>query len=369
MKKPYRILHVFGRLDRGGAETMVMNLYRNIDRSKIQFDFLIHTKDECAYSKEIQSLGGRIINIPKYTGTNHKTYTRLWNDFFKKNKEYKIVHGHVRSTAAIYLDIANKYGRTTISHSHNTSSGTGFSAIAKNLLQYRVKYVADYFFACSAQAGEWLFGKHVQQKSNFHIIKNAIDMNKFKYDHDRRLAIRDKMSLNGRFVVGTVGRLTQQKNPYFIIDVVKELVKINKDAVFIWVGTGELAADIKTKVNEHQLENNIMFLGAISEVEDILLAMDVFILPSLWEGLGIVVVEAQASQLKCLVSEKVPNEAVISANVQKVHLKDGPKRWAHLINEHSLTVDSRTKEQTIDDAYDIQTNVVWLSNFYERIWP
>src|SRR5690625_2672586 len=152
MQKPNRILHVFGGMGRGGAETMVMNLYRKIDRSKIQFDFIVHTQNKCDFDDEIELLGGRIYRVPRYNGKNHFQYKRAWHKFLMNHPEYKIIHGHVRSTASIYLKIANSYGLITISHSHNTSSGKGFSAIVKNIFQYKIRYIADYLFACSQTA-------------------------------------------------------------------------------------------------------------------------------------------------------------------------------------------------------------------------
>ena len=145
MRLPVRILHVLGRLDRGGAETMIMDLYRNVDRSKIQFDFVIHTNDTCEYSEEIYELGGKIYNVPRYNGKNHIKYKKAWNLLFSQHPEYKIVHGHVRSTASIYLNIAKKYGLITIAHSHSIASrGNKVEQLVKNTLQLPIRYIADY---------------------------------------------------------------------------------------------------------------------------------------------------------------------------------------------------------------------------------
>ncbi|GIO19642.1 putative glycosyltransferase EpsF [Oceanobacillus oncorhynchi subsp. incaldanensis] len=366
-KYPIRILHVFGRLDRGGAETMVMNLYRNIDKTKVQFDFIIHTKDECDYSQEIRDLGGNIYNISRYNGKNHLKYKKEWIEFFEQHREYKVVHAHMRSTASIFIKIAKKYNITTIAHSHNTSSGKGISAFYKNLLQRNLKSLPDYKFACSLSAGSWLFGEKAIKKDNFYIVPNSIDMDKFEFNIENRKERRKKLSLDEEsIIVGTVGRLTEQKNPFFILQVMKYISNYNKNIKFLWIGTGELHKSINEKINELKLQDNIILLGSTPKVEDYLQAMDIFLLPSLWEGLGIVVIEAQASGLPCIVSENIPQEAIISDLVEQVELSKGFKQWgkeilniAQGLNEHSR------KQNKIDkELYDVNKTSKWIENFY-----
>ena len=180
MVEPIRILHVLGALNRGGAETMVMNIYRNIDRNRVQFDFIVHTNEKCDYNDEIINLGGKIYSMPRYNGKNHIKYKKAWNNFFKRHIEYKIVHGHMRSTAAIYLSIGKKHGLKTIAHSHSTASrGNKFEKLVKNVLQIPLRYTANYLFACSEEAGKWLFGKKAIKKDtdfekNQHLFKQQI---------------------------------------------------------------------------------------------------------------------------------------------------------------------------------------------------
>ena len=159
---PIRVLHVIGIMNRGGAETMIMNLYRQIDREKVQFDFVEHSIEAAAYDEEIQRLGGRIFRCPHYTGKNHLAYVKWWNGFFEKHTgEYRIVHGHIGSTAAIYLSIAKKHGLFTVAHSHNSNGPLNPRELLYRILSYRTRFVADFFFACSKQAGEDRFGKRV----------------------------------------------------------------------------------------------------------------------------------------------------------------------------------------------------------------
>jgi len=172
-KTPLRVLHVLGGLERGGAESFVMNLYRNINRKNVQFDFVIHTDSHGVFFDEISALGGRVFHCPKYNGKNHFVYAKWWKTFFDTHSEYKIIHSHVRSTASIYLKIAKDKGLKTISHSHSTSSGTGLSSVVKNVLQYPLRYIADYLFACSKESGEWLFGKKAI-KGSFFPLKSKV---------------------------------------------------------------------------------------------------------------------------------------------------------------------------------------------------
>ena len=207
-----RILHVLGSLDRGGAETMIMNLYRNIDRSKVQFDFLIHTDRECDYNEEIRSMGGKIYSLKRFKGYNLCQYIKQFKDFFIKHPEYEIIHGHMRSTASIYLKIAKSMGRYTIAHSHNTSSGNGISALGKNLIQLPLRYIADYYFACSIEAGEWLFGKKIIKSDKFYILKNAIDMGAFVFNQNIRDLKRKELGFEDFFIIGNVGRFHELMN-------------------------------------------------------------------------------------------------------------------------------------------------------------
>ena len=357
-------MHVFGRMDRGGAETMIMSLYRNIDRSKVQFDFVVHTKDKCDYDDEIRSLGGKIYSIPSYSGKNHSQYKRAWNDFFEEHKEYKIVHGHVRSTAAIYLKIAKKHGLLTIAHSHNTSSGKGLSAIVKNLLQYPIRNIADYLFACSEFAGHWLFGEKACKKNNFFILKNAIDVEGFIYNEEVIDEVRKEFNIDGKFVVGNIARFHPQKNHTFLIDIFKKVHDKNKDAVLMLVGQGDLQQEIKDKVRKLGLSDNVIFTGVRSDIPDLLQAMDVFVFPSLFEGLGIVAVEAQAAGLRCIVADTIPEEAFVTDLIEVISLKESADIWAKVVNDSFEYERKNTYNDIYKGGYEIKETSKWLEDFY-----
>jgi glycosyltransferase involved in cell wall biosynthesis len=359
-----RILHVLGRLDRGGAETMVMNLYRQIDRSKLQFDFIIHTDDECDYTREIQSLGGRIYSISRYTGKNHAQYRKEWDVFLEKHPEYKIIHGHVRSTASIYLKIAKSRGLITIAHSHNTSSGKGLPAFAKNILQFPIRYLADYLFACSKTAGEWLYGKNVYKKQNFKILNNAIDAKKFIYNNRVRDIRRKEFNIEDKFVIGHIGRFHKQKNHEYIIDIFKIIQDYNKNSVLMLVGDGDLKKSVQQKVEKLGLVDKVIFTGVRPDITELLQSMDVFLFPSLFEGLPVTLVEAQAAGLPCIISNNISDEIRVTSLIESVALQKGPEYWAKKVLEQNK---SYLRPNTYDDLvkadYDIDVVAKWYQDF------
>lgn len=328
-----RVLQVLGGLNRGGAETMVMNLYRNIDRNKIQFDFIKHTESKCAYDDEIKELGGRIYSIPKYKVYNHFQYKKAWNNFFKKHPEYKIIHGHVRSTATIYLKIAKKYGLYAIAHSHSTSSGKGIKAIIKNMLQFRIRYITDYFMGCSKEANEWLYGKKIANSEKCIILHNAIDVEKYTYNEDIRNKLRKELNIKeDEMVVGNIGRFSYMKNHKFLIDIFEKLCK-TENCKLLLVGDGELKNDIQNIVKNKHLESKVIFTGVRSDVNEILQAMDIFVMPSIFEGLPVTLIEAQASGVPSLITNIITKEVDITPLIYRENLKNEPLIWANKIKE------------------------------------
>ncbi|MGY3313444.1 glycosyltransferase involved in cell wall biosynthesis [Peribacillus simplex] len=364
MEKPIRILHVLGRLDRGGAETMIMNIYRNIDRTKIQFDFIIHTNEKCHFNDEIQELGGKIYNVPRYNGRNHLAYKRAWQDFFSSYSEYKIVHGHMRSTAAIYQKIAKNNGLITIAHSHNTSSGTGPSAIIKNMLQYPIRYLADYLFACSKSAGGWLYGKKACEKRNFHILNNAIETKSFIYNSELRDKIRKELKIEGKFVIGHVGRFHTQKNHEFLIEIFKAVHDKNENSVLMLVGDGDLRQSIEKKLSEFGLAEKVILTGVRSDIPELLQSMDVFLFPSIFEGLPVTLIEAQASGLPCFISKNITNEIKVTSLVESISLHKSADYWAEKVLEIKQYHERENNYNNIVKAgYDITQTAKWYQDF------
>ncbi|NMM63687.1 glycosyltransferase family 1 protein [Clostridium sp. P21] len=370
MTEPIRILHVLGGLNCGGAEIMIMNLYRNIDRSKIQFDFMVHTIDKCDYDDEIRKLGGRIYSVPRYNGLNHFKYKRVWNDFFKNHTEYRIVHGHIRSTAAIYLKIAKKQGVITIAHSHSTASrGNKIEQFVKNAMQIPIRYIADYLFACSDEAGKWLFGEKATKQDNYRVIKNAIDAERYVFNEAVRDKVRKDLNIENKLVVGHVGRFTYPKNHKFLIELFYEIQKQNEDSILLLVGDGELRYQIEKQINSLGIKNKVILTGVVPNVNDYIQAMDVFVFPSIFEGLGMVAIEAQAAGLRCIVSDKVPQEAFITDLIESISLTTDISKWASKILQYpSVCQRQKTFVKIKQAGYDIQKNAQILEDFYIGIF-
>lgn len=365
MDQQIRILHVIGQMNRGGAESMIMNIYRKIDRIKIQFDFVVHTDSICDFDDEIKSLGGKIYNCPRFTGTNIVSYIKFWNEFFKEHKEYKIIHGHIGSSASIYLEIAKKNGLFTIAHSHSGGFDTGIKGSMYRLFSYPTRFIADYFFACSESAGISRYGKRVvNNKTIFSVLKNAIDVNQYAFSEEIRYKKRKELDLENKFVIGHVGRFDKAKNQEYLVEIFKLIVKKNENAILILIGDGELKSHIFEKVKNYGLGDRVIFTGVRSDVNELLQAMDVFVFPSIYEGLPVTVIEAQAAGLPCLISDTITNEVCITALVQQLSIKQGIISWGEKIE----LLNGKIRSSFIDDikqyGYDINTSVVNLEKFY-----
>lgn len=366
MTKPIRILQCFARMDRGGSETMIMNLYRNIDRNRIQFDFVVHTNEKCEFDDEIIALGGKIYRVPRFKITNFYSYIKAWNMLFKEHKgTWSIIHGHMFTTSAIYLKIAKNYGLTSIAHSHNTSSGHGLRAFIKVIIQFPIRFVADYYFACSKNAGTWLFGKRACRKDNFYVFNNAIDSKNFIYDPEIRTKKRIELQLEDKFVVGHVGRFHKQKNHDFIVDIFNEIYRKNESARLLLIGDGFLRKSIEKKVNDLGLSNYVIFAGVRSDIPEILQALDLFLFPSLYEGLPVTLVEAQASGLMVRASDTITREVAITDLIDFYSLKSPATYWANEILKNSEANERENKlDEIIKARYDIKQNTKWLEEFY-----
>lgn len=362
-----RILHVFGGLDMGGAETMIMNIYRNIDREKIQFDFVTHSGRNQAYVSEIEQLGGKIYFFPKIRIYNLPLLINEWKAFFEEHKEYKILHSHVRSYASIYIPIAKKYGLKTIIHSHSTSNGKGMKSFVKAILQYPLRYEADYFMGCSKEAGKWLFGEKIVNDNKYYTVKNAIDTQQYLYNREVRNIYRKQLGFEeGETVFVHVGRLHEAKNHMFLLEVFAELQKNNPKAWLLLVGDGELSLEIKNQTKKMHLVHKVKMLGSRKDVQNILSAADAFLFPSKWEGLPVTVVEAQASGLPCFVSDKITKEVGISELVKFLPIDKGTQVWIDAIKETDLTR-KNVIDKIIQAGFDIKKSVEWLTKFYEEI--
>ena len=369
-KEPIRILQYIGSLETGGSQSMIMNIYRNIDRNKVQFDFVVDRKDkkDLFYKKEIESLGGKVYIFDEYfKGYNYFAFIKQWREFFKKHPEYKIIHCHVRSVASIVLRIAKQNGLVTICHSHNTSNGKGVKAVAKELLQSRIHEYCDYYFACSKDAAEWLYGDKIAKSDKCIMLNNAIEVDKYKFNQKYRDEIRKKYNIaDGVYIVGHVGRFEKQKNHEFIFELIKG-IKDDGRTIFMLCGDGTLKADFQKRIKEVGLDNKVVFVPNSAEIYKYYDAFDYFILPSLHEGLGMVLVEAQFSGLMCLVSPNIPAEAKISENYTTKNLLTN--EWISEILKKRV-VQKRDEVVLSDSAkkFNVSFTAMNLQRFYlERV--
>jgi glycosyltransferase involved in cell wall biosynthesis len=353
-------------MDRGGAETMIMNLYRNVDRTKIQFDFVENEGDETAFDAEIRSMGGRIYHCPRYRGKNHFAYTRWWHTFFKEHpNQYPIVHGHIGSTAAIYLSIAKKYGAFTIAHSHSAGEGSAMYRV----FSYPTRFVADHFFACSKAAGISRYGRLVgMDHSRCDVLNHAVDAQKFAYSLEIRAKIRKVLEIaDNALVVGHTGRFVDVKNHTFLLDVFADLLKIEPRAMLLLVGDGELRPQIEQKIQTLNIESNVILTGIQSNVWDYYQSMDVFVFPSLYEGLPLTLVEAQASGLPCCISDTVPAESAVTELACFRSLEDGTLAWVNWILERAKEPRRNMFDRIVSTGYEISATSKWLENFYTEV--
>lgn len=366
--KAIRVLHVFHGMDCGGAENMVMNLYRRINRDHVQFDFLVHTEKKCFFDDEINRLGGRIFRVPYFNGFNLKEYKNSINRFFSSHKEISIVHGHLGSCASIYLNVAKKHGCYTIVHSHSTKpTNVSIKNFAYRLSTYRVRGVADYFIGCSLKAGEYRYGERITTSDRFIVLNNAIDTDLYVYNPEKRESIRKKLGvLPDTVLIGHVGRFTYAKNHEYLLSVFKLLADKRPKIKLLLIGDGELRAEIENMIVSYAMTDRVILTGVINNVAEYLQAMDVFVFPSRFEGLPVSAIEAQAADLPCLISNTITDEVIVTDNVKVLPIDDDCKsEWVEELRKIGVrnTGTDRRKE-IIQSNYDIGTTVKWLEQFY-----
>ena len=334
-----RILQYIGPLRLGGSQSFIMEIYRRIDRAKVQFDFIVFPEPDKEMREEIEDFGGRIILSPQYNGKNHLNYVKWWNEFLDSNPDYKILHGHVRSVASIYLSIARRHNLITVIHSHSTSNGRGLKGKIKNIMQFPIRYQADYMFACSKEAGLWLYGKKVCKSKRYKFVPNAIEVQKFYFNADIRSKVRSELGLSDEIVIGNIGRASTPKNQEFILDIIFELNDEKRKYIFLLVGDGELLENLKKKAAELGISDNVIFAGARMDVYRFYNAIDIFVFPSLWEGLPVSIVEAQANGLQCILSDRITRDVKLTDRMSYISLDRGVEFW-------STTIKNQLKKET-----------------------
>lgn len=363
-ENPVRIAQVIGKLSAGGVESVIYNYYRHIDHSRFQFDFYVDADSPCQPLQELIDMGARYFTVPPYQKLPQ--YITVLTRLFRENR-YQIVHSNM-NTLAVFSLFAAWRADVPVRICHNHSSA-GRGEAARNMMKYALRPFAKVFAtdccACSEYAGEWLFGKRSMQENQVTVFKNAIDLQRFRFDPGVRKSVRKELGLDGKFVVGHVGRFCTQKNHNFLIDVFAEVYSRRKDAVLLLVGDGGLIGAIREKVKRLGLEDTVYFLGVRTDVERLYQAMDVFVLPSLYEGLPVVGVEAQTAGLPWVVSDMVTPEAQLTDNILFLPLEAGVKRWAEQIIESGIIGRKDTMQEIRDYGFDIIAEALRLQKFYQ----
>lgn len=347
-------------MERGGLESMIMNYYRHIDREKVQFDFLVHRQERAAFDDEIESLGGRIYRLPRLVPWS-KSYLSALNHFFDEHPEYKVVHVHQDCLSSVILKAAVQHNiPVRVAHSHSASQDKDLKYPIKLWYKRDIPKYATNLFACGKGAGDWMFGG-----ASYQIINNAIDVAAYTYDPTKRQEMRRQLGFENEFTIGHVGRFNQPKNHSFLLDIFAALLKKESNAILLLAGGGEDMPKMQAKAQTLGIAKHVRFLGVRSDVADLMQAMDVFVFPSLYEGLPVTMVEAQAAGLPCLISDKVPSECILSDGlVDILPLSADLEAWAEKILEKREVPRTDRRAEIAAHGFDITTEAVKLQEFY-----
>ncbi|MCI9452329.1 MAG: glycosyltransferase family 1 protein [Dorea sp.] len=360
-EQPIRVLHVIHGLGSGGAESILMGLFKNVDRNKYHFDFLIRSKNNI-YEKDIKQLGGCVYTAPPFPSHIIKNYKYTKN--LIKSKKYSVIHVHGNALIYVYpLIIAKRLGiPCRIMHSHNTSAAKKVYYPIHIINKYRIRNVVNIRLACSEAAGNWMFGK-----DKFYIVENGINISQFKFNQDVRMLYRNRLGIRDKFVIGNVARFLPSKNHFFLLKIFREILEQMENALLILIGEGPEEEKIKKLAEELGMNDSIIFLGKRNDVNCLMQAMDIFILPSNFEGLGIVLIEAQAASLPCVASDIIPKESKISELIEYVSLNSPPHIWAEQVLKLYKTV--RREENSLslqESSYNIEKCAKKLEKIYSK---
>lgn len=369
MAEPIRILHVLGNVQLGGAESRIMDLYRHLDRSRVQFDFLVHTDKEGHFDKEILRLGGRIFRVPRFRLYNYFSYRKAMTDFFKEHHGFKAVQGHMTSTAAIYLPIAKKAGiPVTIAHARSAGVDKGLKGKLTGWMRRNLSGKADYLFTCSRLAGISVFGKKAVREGKTIFIPNAIDCQAFAYNEKKREELRRQLGVEDKYVIGHVGRFHYAKNHEYLLRVFASLCDkkgAGPEYALLLLGEGSGMEEAKQLAGELGIAGGVHFLGNHSNVYDYYQAMDYFVYPSRFEGLPGTVVEAQTAGLKVLMSDTICEEVAVTGLVHTMSISGEPSLWAdHIKETGSYERRSHVKEMQ-EAGFDVGAQAEKMTAFYE----
>lgn len=363
--KPLRVLQIMGIVCGGGVEAVIMNYYRNIDRTKVQFDFVIDGYEKSLLDDEILSLGGKVYKVEPYSKNIFKYIYQIYK--IVKQNNYEIIHSNMNTLAVFSLFAAWLAGaKVRILHNHST-------AVKSEKLRSAMKYIlrpfapifANKYMACSKLAGEWMYGKKKMEEGKVKVLNNAINVDDFAYNPKLRERLRQDLNIDkDTLVIGHVGRFMYQKNHDFLIDIFKEIHKQKNNSLLLLIGDGSLRATIEAKVQNYGLKDCVKFLGLRKDVKDLYNVMDVFVLPSWYEGLPVVSVEAQANGLPCFVSDKVSKECYLSSSMHFISLDENAGDWSKEILGSNITRNKNAKQELIANNFEIKNEAGKLIKLY-----
>lgn len=352
-----RVLQVIGSLEYAGVEAVVMNYYRHIHKEQLQFDFITCSPTPERYDEEIEQLGGRIFRLPSRS-RRPLEYMRALYRVIRENN-YQIVHIH-QNSASMVMDgiVARLCGvPVVIGHSHNTRCNVLWQHY---LFRPFVNLIFKHRWACTPEAGKWVFGNREVK-----ILRNGIDANLFRFNKEIRTSIRKKLGLTDELLIGFVGRLHYQKNPYRLLEILADVRKTQGNAHLLIVGDGEEREGMIQTCRELNILPFVRFVGQVTNVHEMMMAMDVFLFPSLFEGLGLVAIEAQATDLPCVVSENVPAPN-LTGKLSVCRLEEENEVWVKAILKQDLSKRSDSSLQIREGGYDIVHEAVKLEEEYKR---
>ena len=364
MSVPIRILHVFAELDSGGVSNFVMNIYREIDRSQIQFDFAVTDGLRSLYDSEVIEKGGRIFYFD-----NPKDLTGILRRVLRENGSFHAVHSHLFFYSGLILAEAKKAGvPIRIAHAHNAHTGESRSVprIAyERGMQMLIRTNATHMLGCSEKACRYVFGDKIMKDNRAMVMPDGIDCGRFAFDIETRRAVREEYGLNNKFVVGHVGHFNPAKNHEKILSVFSEVCHRRTNAVLLLVGDGEIEQEVRNQTEQLGLTDKVVFAGAHKDVERFYQAMDVFVFPSRYEGFGMAMIEAQASGLPCVASDVVPIETNVSGRTKYLSLDASNEIWAEsLLSSEMLDPCKRVQTTGVRERYDVQSVAREMSKIY-----
>lgn len=376
---PIRILQVTGGMNAGGAETMLMHLYRKIDRSKVQFDFISFTQERCHYDEEIRDLGGRIFFVPPPKSSNFLSFLIDIYHVIKQNEHYHAIHAHTLFNSGLVLLAARFAGiKLRVCHSHNTLGDYGDVLGRKiyfGIMRVLIKCNANRNVACSKAAARFLFGKEVMVGQKFHLLYNAIDLFPYRVIHEEEIkSMRKELGIQeDTLIIGHVGKFGEQKNHAFLIELAEFLKNEKVNFRLLLIGSGTLKEKIESLVKQKELGEYVKFLGVQTNIPLFMNMFDVFVFPSLYEGLGIVLIEAQAAGTPCVISDSIPEECDMGLGlISRLNLKDTPESWYEAILSSCRIIRKSseiTTEAILKNGYNLDATVGTLMSIYGLVCP